>query len=82
MAVSKNWLAWAPGWLSWLSVQLLVLAQVMISRFMSSSPVSGSLLSVQSPLCILCPLLSLPLPCSHMCSLSLSLKKEINIKKK
>ena len=28
----------APGWFSWLSVQLLVSAQVMISWFMSSSP--------------------------------------------
>ena len=32
----------APGWLGWLSVPLLVSAQVMISRFASSSPVSGS----------------------------------------
>ena len=28
----------APGWLCWLSMQLWILAQVMISRFMSSSP--------------------------------------------
>ena len=28
----------APGWLSWLSVQLLVSAQVMISCFVGSSP--------------------------------------------
>ena len=28
----------APGWLIWLGIQLLVSAQVMISRFVSSSP--------------------------------------------
>ena len=43
-----NYTIGVPGWLSWLSFQLLVLAQVMISRFMSSSPASGSVLTVQS----------------------------------
>ena len=32
-----------PGWLSWLSIRLLILAQVMISWFMGSSPVLGGL---------------------------------------
>ena len=34
----------AAGWLSWLSVRFL--AQVMISRFVGSSPASGSVLAV------------------------------------
>ena len=38
----------APGWLSQLSIQHLVSAQVMISPFVSSSPMSGSVLTVQS----------------------------------
>ena len=37
-----------PGWFSWLSLQLLIWAQVMISGFMSSSPTSGSVLTAQS----------------------------------
>ena len=59
----------APGWLSRLSVRP---AQVMISRFVSSSPVSGSVLTTQSLelLWILCLPLSLPLPCSCLVSLS------------
>ena len=40
-------------------------AQVMISRFLSSSSTSGSLLSAQSLLRILSPLFSLPLPHSQ-----------------
>ena len=55
-------------------------SQVMISQFVSSSPVLGSVLTAQSLelLWILCLPLSLPLPCSHSVSLSLS---KINIKK-
>ena len=49
----------APGWLSQLSLQLLILAQVMISQFMGSSPASGSVLMVWSLLGILCLSLSL-----------------------
>ena len=49
----------APGWLSRLSVQLLVLAQVVISWFVSSNPTSGSVLTVRSLLGILSPSLSL-----------------------
>ena len=59
-------------------VKHLTSAQVMISWFVSSSPTSGSLLSVQSPLEILCLPLSLPLPCSFSVFLS---QKLINIKK-
>ena len=40
----------APGWLSWLSIQLLVLAQVMISQFMGLSPASGSVLTCRASL--------------------------------
>ena len=55
------------------------LAQVKISRFVSSSPASASVLTAQS-LQILClPLsLSLPLPHSHTLSLSLSLSLSQN----
>ena len=59
----------APGWLSRLSIQLLILAQVMISWFVSSSPTWD--LAWDS----LSPCLSAPPP------LSLSLPK-INLKKK
>ena len=56
------------------SVKQPTLAQVMISRSMSSSPASGSVLTAQGLglLRILCLPLSLPLPCS----LALSLKSE------
>ena len=47
------------------SVEHPTSAQVMISRFVSWSPASGSLLSVQSPLQSLCPLLYPPFPCSY-----------------
>ena len=40
----------------------------MISRFAGSSPMSGSVLTVQSLLGILCLPLSLPLPCLHASS--------------
>ena len=61
----------------------LTSAQVMISWPVGSSPASGSVLSVPSPLQIFHPLLSLPLSCSHARSLSPSLKnKERNIKKR
>ena len=47
------------------------LSQVTISRFVSSSPTSGSSLIAGSLLGILCLLLSLPLPCSLSIALSL-----------
>ena len=55
------------------------LAQVMILWFTSLSPAWGSLLSAQSPLWILCPLLFLcpSSACAHMLSL-----KKMNIKKR
>ena len=37
----------ASGWFSWLGVPLLILAQVMISLFVTSSPVLGSALSTE-----------------------------------
>ena len=49
------WGAWVPQ-----SVERPTLAQVTISRLLSSSPTSSSLLSVQSPPRILCPPLSGP----------------------
>ena len=60
--LSKKSFLGAPGWLKWLSVGLLVLAPVMISQFVSSSPTSGSALTVGSLPGILSPLPSLPLP--------------------
>ena len=57
----------------------MILAQVTISRFMRSSPTSGSVLTVWSLLGVLSPPLSLPL--SH-CAPSLSKNKCVNLKKK
>ena len=56
----------------------LTSAQVMFSRFVSSSPTAGSQLSTQSPLQIPClPLsLSLPLPHLHPLKINKTLKKE------
>ena len=51
----------APGWLSRLSVRLLILAEVIISQFVGSSPTSGSALMLQSLLGILSLLLVLTL---------------------
>ena len=60
----------APGWAQ--SVKRLTSAQVMISRFMGSSPTLGSVLTARgwSLLRILCLPLSLCLP--HLCCVSLS----------
>ena len=65
----------APGRLSPLSIRLLISAQVVISRFVGSSPTSEP---AKDPLSLFLSLsLSLPLPCS--CSLSLPQNKEVNI---
>ena len=55
------------GWLSRWSIQVLILAQLMISCFMSSSPELGSVLTVRSLLGILSLSLSFcPSPaCAH-----------------
>ena len=65
----------APGWLSRVSVRLLILAQVMISQFMSSSPTSGSALTVQTLLWILSLSPSLSVPPPLTCVLSLKINK-------
>ena len=68
-----------PGWLSWLSIWLLILAQVMISWFKSSSLTSGSMVTMRSLFGILSLCRSLPLP--HSLDLSLlKNKKKINVK--
>ena len=56
------------------SVKRLTLAQVMISRLVNLSHASGSVLTAQSlePASGLCLPLSLPLPCLHSVSASLS----------
>ena len=53
----------APGWFCCLSVRFLILAQVVISWFVGSSPTFVSVLTAWSLLCILSPPPSLPLPC-------------------
>ena len=62
-----------PGCLSQLSFQLLTAAQVMISRFMGSSPMLGSVLTAWSLLGIHSLPLSLPLS-TRTCVLTLLLK--------
>ena len=60
-------------------VKHLTSAQVMISRFMGSSPASGSVWTARSLEPVsdsVCPPLSLPLPCSLSLSLSLCQKNE------
>ena len=66
------------GWLSRLSAWLLTLAQVVISRFVSSSPELGSALTVQSLFGILSPSLSAP----PLLALSLKINKSKLKKKK
>ena len=69
-----SWGAWVAQ-----SVGPPTSAQVMISRFVSSSPASGSVLTAQSlepALDSVCLLLSLFLPALHSVSLSLSLKNK------
>ena len=68
-------------WFSWLSVQLLVSAQIMISWFTCWSLTLGSVLIVQSLLGVLLSLSLCPSP-AHVLSLSLSLSKQISFKKK
>ena len=60
----------AFGWLSWLIIQLLISAQVMISRFVNWSPTYSSALSADSDWDSVSPLL-----CPFSLSLSLSLPK-------
>ena len=69
---------WAPGWLSQLSVRLLISVQVTISQFVGSSPTSGSVLTVWGLLGIL-SLCLYPSP-AHALSPSLSLKLKNNFK--
>ena len=56
--ILSYWGAWVAR-----SVKHPPLPQVVISRFVSSSPTLGALLSAQSPLQTFCPL-SLPLSCA------------------
>ena len=67
----------APGWLSWLSVQLLVSAHVMTSQFVTLSPMSGSVPTVRSLLGLLSLFLSLSAPLLF----SLSQNEKIHVKK-
>ena len=76
-------LKWTPEWGAWMaqSVKHLISAQVMISRFVGSSPASGSVLtagSLEPALDSVSPSLSAPLLLVLCLSLSLS---KINIKK-
>ena len=58
----KIYVIGAPGWLSQLSFQLLVLAQIMISQFVGASPMLGSVLTAWTLLGILSPSPSAPPP--------------------
>ena len=60
------------GVVAWVaqSVKHLTWAQVMISQFVNSSPLSGSVLTAQSLLGILCLPLSAPPPTPHTLSLA------------
>ena len=71
----KSWHGGALGWLSWLSGQFLVLAQVMISLLVNWRPSSGSMLTVWSLLGILSPSSFCPSP-AHALSLALKRKKK------
>ena len=78
----KNNKRGAPGWLSRLSVRLLVSAQVVISWFVSSSLASGSVLTVRSLLGILALSSLSGLPRSCCLSLKISkLKKNVFLNK-
>ena len=59
-----------PGWLSWLSLRLLISAQFMFTWFVGSSLESGSALTAWSPVGIL----SLPLSAPPPLMLSVPLK--------
>ena len=62
---------WVAGW--GLGVRFLILAQVMISQFIGSSPASGSVLTAQNQLGILFLLSLCPSPARvHVLSRSLS----------
>ena len=78
MKISKLIEKGAPGCLSWLNLQLLISAQIMISQLVRLSPTMGSALTAQSLLGIL----SLFLCTSTAHILCLSQNKYINISKK
>ena len=61
-------------WLSQLSVRLLILAQVMILRFVTSGPMLSSVLTARSLLQIVS--LSVPFPCSLAHSLKINKLKK------
>ena len=64
-----------PGWLSWLSVQLLISAQVTVSWFVGLSPALGSALTTRNLLGFSFSSLSLcPFP-AHALSLPLKINK-------
>ena len=67
-----------PGWLSWLSIRLLISSEVMISQFVGLSPMLDSVLTGWGLLRIL----SLSFCLSPACTFHLSLFKYINKLKK
>ena len=76
--VKQGTFAGAPGWLSWLSDQLLISTPVMISGFMSSRPTSGSGLTMGSLLGILslCPFPARVCVCLRALSLKINIKEK------
>ena len=73
----KNRRLGTSEWLSWLSDQLLIMAQVMISQFMNWIPMLGSGWTVQSVLGILSPSLCSSPTCVSMLSLKINELKNI-----
>ena len=78
----KRQMLGASGWLSRLSIRLLMSAQVMISWFVGSSPAWGTALTAWSLLGILSLPLSLSLSAPPLLKLSLSFSLKMNTLKK
>ena len=77
----RMWFLGAPEWLSWLTGQLLVSAQVTISWFVGSSPTSGSAMTMQCRTCLGFSL-SASLSLLHSCALGFLKKKKKKKKKR
>ena len=77
----QNFLPYRGTWVAQ-SVEHPTSALAMISRFVDSSPISGSTLSMEPAWDYLPPSLSAPLPLAHTCLLGLSLSLSLSLKLK